>query len=163
MIIRTCKTDEDIRILAYLAEQIWHEYFIDIISKAQIDYMLAKFQSYEAIHKAINKESYTYFLAYEGDVPIGYCGVKPDNERLFLSKLYLHKNSRGNGYASILMKNVIEFAKMLHLNAIYLTCNKYNSHSIDVYERKGFSKIGAVQTDIGRGFIMDDYIMQLDL
>ena len=33
----------------------------------------------------------------------------------------------------------------------------------DVYRAKGFKDIDSVQTDIGQGFIMDDYILQLEL
>lgn len=163
MEIRKCKTDEDVHALATLASQIWNEYFINIITQEQIDYMVEKFQSYKALHNAIENENYTYFLAYENDKMIGFCGVKPDGERLFLSKLYLHSDCRGKGYSSILLRKAIAFAKELNKNAIYLTCNKFNTHSLDVYKKKGFSTIDAVQTDIGRGFIMDDYIMQLDI
>ena len=47
--------------------------------------------------------------------------------------------------------------------AIYLTCNKYNQNSLDIYKAKGFAEVDSVKTDIGNGFIMDDYILQLDL
>ena len=82
---------------------------------------------------------------------------------MFLSKLYLKKAYRGKGYASTLLKQAIAFAKESKLNKIYLTCNKFNTHSLDVYKKKGFYEIDAVQTDIGHGFIMDDYILQLDI
>lgn len=163
MMIRVCKTDEEIRALALLAKQIWHEYFITLISKEQIEYMVTKFQSYEALYKAINEEHYTYFLAYEEQTLIGFCGVKPDKSRLFLSKLYIQKDNRGKGYASLLLKKAIDYGNALHLNAIYLSCNKHNHHSLAIYKQKGFLQIDAVQTDIGQGFIMDDYILQLDL
>lgn len=162
MEIKICEQDAQLRQLSDLANTIWHEYFIDLISEDQINYMVEKFQSYEAIKKAMKEEDYTYFLAYEGDDLIGYCGVKPDADRLFLSKLYLRKDKRGQGLSSILLNQAIAFAKEQHKKAMYLTCNKYNSHSLDVYHAKGFKDIDAVQTDIGRGFIMDDYILQLD-
>ena len=147
MQIRKCQSDEDIQQLAKLANEIWHEYFIDIISFEQIEYMVEKFQSYPA-------------LAFEETELIGYCGVKPEKERLFLSKLYLRKDKRGQGLASYLLEEAIKFAKEQNKQAIYLTCNKYNQHSLDVYHGKGFQDINAVQTDIGRGFIMDDYILE---
>lgn len=112
------------------------------------------------IKKAIEEEQYTYFLAFEETELIGYCGVKPEKERLFLSKLYLRKEKRGQGLASYLLEEAIKFAKEQNKQAIYLTCNKYNQHSLDVYHGKGFQDIDAVQTDIGRGFIMDDYILE---
>lgn len=163
MEIRDCKNDANIRSLAELANEIWHEYFVNLISLEQIDYMVEKFQSYPALKKAIDEEQYHYFLAYEDGKMIGFCGVKPDGERLFLSKLYLHASQRGKGYATMLLKKAIAYAKDLDKKAIYLTCNKFNTHSLDVYKRKGFVTIDAVQSDIGHGFIMDDYILQLDL
>lgn len=163
MEIKVCETEEQVRILAELASEIWHEYFVSIISKEQIDYMVEKFQSYRALKKAIDEEHYTYFLGYDEGKLVGFCGVKPDGSRLFLSKLYLHKKSRGRGLSSVLLKRAIAFAEELGKQSVYLTCNKYNQNSLDIYRAKGFETIDSVKTDIGNGFIMDDYIMQLDL
>lgn len=163
MEIIQCTTKEQLAQLAQLANTIWHEYFTSIISEEQIEYMIEKFQSFEAIQKAMKEEGYIYFLGYEEDMLVGYCGVKPEETRVFLSKLYLHKDQRGKGLASILLKKAIAFAKEQQKTAIYLTCNKYNQHSLDVYYGKGFKTIDSVQSDIGDGFIMDDYILQLEL
>lgn len=43
---------------------------------------------------------------------------------------------------------------------MYLTVNKHNTHSIEVYKHMGFQIIDAQAADIGAGFVMDDYIMQ---
>ena len=163
MEILKCTTQQQLEELAQLANEIWHEYFINIITEEQIDYMVEKFQSLDALSKAIHQDNYTYFLAYEQGKLIGYCGVHPEEKRLFLSKLYLHQSARGKHYATQLLNHAIQFAKESNLTAIYLTCNKYNTHSLDVYKSKGFYQIDSVQTDIGHGFIMDDYILQLDL
>lgn len=163
MEIKVCETKQQIQELAGLATEIWHEYFVEIISKEQIDYMVEKFQSYEALSEAIEEENYTYFLGYEQGDLIGFCGVKPDGDRLFLSKLYLHKDQRGKGLSSTLLKRALAFAEEQEKQAVYLTCNKYNQNSLDIYEAKGFKTIDSVKTDIGNGFIMNDYIMQLNL
>ena len=101
MEIRQCENQEQLKQLADLADVIWHEYFVSLLSKEQIDYMVEKFQSYDAIDRAIKEEGYTYFLAYEEQTLIGYMGVKLEEKRLFLSKLYLRKDKRGQGLASI--------------------------------------------------------------
>ena len=41
-----------------------------------------------------------------------------------------------------------------------VTVNKGNELGIRAYEGKGFATIDAVETDIGEGYIMDDYIME---
>lgn len=43
-----CKNENDLKEVAILAEKIWHEFFPGIISEAQIDYMVDKFQSFDA-------------------------------------------------------------------------------------------------------------------
>ena len=40
MEIKVCETKQQIQELAGLATEIWHEYFVEIISKDQIDYMV---------------------------------------------------------------------------------------------------------------------------
>lgn len=163
MKILVCQTDEQIKDLARLANEIWHEYFSFLLSPEQIDYMVKLFQSREALTKAIRQENYTYFLLMDGETLAGYCGVKPEGTRLFLSKLYLRKDYRGRGLSTKLLNEAIRFAKEQGKAAVYLTCNKYNTHSLDVYKAKGFVQIDSAVTDIGNGFVMDDYIMELKL
>ena len=43
------ETEKQIQDLATLANEIWHEYFICIITEEQIDYMVEKFQSYISV------------------------------------------------------------------------------------------------------------------
>ena len=43
---------------------------------------------------------------------------------------------------------------------IYLTVNKQNLISISVYEKLGFLRARDLVTDIGSGFVMDDYVME---
>lgn len=161
--IKLCESEEQLTVLAKLAKKIWNNYFLGIITQEQIDYMVEMNQSYSAIKKAINEQHYRYYLAYEDGVMVGYMGVKPEDNRLFLSKLYMDAHARGKGYASRLFDEALKLCNELKLKAIYLTCNKHNDHSLDVYRRKGFIVIDEVETDIGHGFIMDDYIMELAL
>ena len=163
MEIKVCQSEEEVKVLAKLAHKIWNTYFLGIISQQQIDYMVEMYQSEKALKKAIFEDGYTYFTAYEQNVMIGYCGVKIEKDRLFLSKLYLDEIYRGKGLSSKLLQEAITFANNKKLRTIYLTCNKYNTHSLDVYKHKGFRVIDAVKTDIGKGFIMDDYILELTL
>ena len=48
-------------------------------------------------------------------------------------------------------------------NKIKLTVNKNNTNTIKTYEKWGFKQIDSVVTDIGCGFVMDDYIMEYSL
>ena len=44
---------------------------------------------------------------------------------------------------------------------VWLTVNRHNSQAIEWYQRKGFTITDEQKADIGRGFYMDDFIMEL--
>lgn len=160
--IKKAETDEEIAALALLAKKIWNAYFIDLISQKQIDFMVEKFQSYKAIRKAIYEEGYLYYLAYENSILVGYCGIVLKKQKLFISKLYVDEYYRGKGIGRLLMEQAEAYAIENQCRSIYLTCNKHNQTSLSIYDKMGFKSIDSVTTDIGNGFVMDDYILQLD-
>ena len=41
--------------------------------------------------------------------------------------------------------------------------NRNNTHAYEVYLKKNFKVIEEAVADIGCGFVMDDYIMQMDI
>lgn len=161
--ITLCQSDEQLKALEVLAKDIWNEYYVSITSQEQVDYMLEKFQSYEAIKKAINEEGYVYYVAYNDGQMVGYCGIRPEGNRLFLSKLYVHKSARGKHISTEFFAVMDRFAKEHKLDKIYLTCNKYNDDSLALYAHKGFQVIDALESDIGNGLIMDDYILEKEV
>ena len=65
--IKKVGSDTELKEVAALADEIWHECFVDIISLGQIDYMVEKFQSYKAMTKQIIDQDYSYFAVREGD------------------------------------------------------------------------------------------------
>ncbi len=155
------ETDEQIQEIATLAEEIWNQHFVPIIGQAQVDYMVEKFQSYPALCEQIREEGYEYYQIRADGVLAGYTGVRPEPEkaRLFLSKLYVHQNFRGRHIATAALQFLIQLCKGRGLKEIYLTCNKHNTNTLQIYEHLGFTYTRDLVTDIGNGFVMDDYEM----
>jgi ribosomal protein S18 acetylase RimI-like enzyme len=154
------ETEEEIAVLARLASEIWKDYFVLVISNEQIDYMLDKFQSVQAITEQITKQGYEYYFMNVNGSSIGYLGIKQEEGKLFLSKFYIHKDHRGNGYASQAMELLVNLCKNRKLGTIWLTVNRYNDATIAIYEKKGFKTVRTQVADIGNGFVMDDNIME---
>ena len=148
--------NEDIKDLAKLTNEIWHEYWPCILSAEQIDYMVEKFQSENAIINQMKNENYRYYFINYENQNVGYIGVAPHSDYLFLSKLYIKKDFRHKGIG----KAVFEKIKNFGFDKIQLTVNKYNKNTIDAYLKYGFKIIDSVVSDIGNGFVMDDYIME---
>lgn len=100
-------------------------------------------------------------LAHESRV-VGYTGghAEPKTGRFFISKIYLRACGRGRHFASGVIAFYEDLCRKRGLRAMYLTVNKGNVLGIRAYKGNGFEVIDAVETDIGQGFVMDDYIME---
>lgn len=156
--IKTADT-ADAPLIAALAKEIWTQHYVSIITVEQINFMLKNYQSAEAIIKDI-KNGMIYDVAYSDGEPCGYSATSSDETGLFLSKLYVRQSCRGQGIAKALMTRINERAKNAQAPRIWLKCNKYNKDSLAAYERLGFTVAYPCITEIGGGFVMDDYALE---
>lgn len=170
------RSESDQEKLAQLAGQIWREYWPNHIGEAQTEYMIDRFQSLDAIKRQMSSEDYEYWFAYadEDDIDdesaaslpwgrlVGFTGGHNDFEtnRFFISKIYLLDSARGHGFSRRIINFYTALCRTRDFDAMYLTVNKYNELGIRAYLGTGFETIDSVETDIGEGFIMDDYIME---
>ena len=159
---------EHIAAVAALAHEIWYEFYVPLIGRPQVDYMVGKFQNAAAIQTQI-EQGYEYFLvrresaaapAAEPGSYLGYCAVQQQPGRvMFLSKLYLHHAARGSGTGRRCMEFIEGLARRRELSLLWLTVNKGNP-SVRAYQRLGFRIAAELVMDIGGGFVMDDYRME---
>lgn len=150
---------EDLKIVEELARVIWREHYTPIIGPEQVAYMLDNFQSVPAMEEQIG-EGMEYYRINLDELPVGYLAFKKQGEELFLSKIYVLSSRRGQGIGKKAMRFAESKALELSCHFLSLTVNKNNSGAIKAYEKMGFVNHGAIETDIGSGFIMDDYLMK---
>ncbi len=159
--IRKVNCDEDIKRIAECAKVIWHDTFDSILKDGQVEYMIEKFQSLDALKSCVDAEGYVYYIAEADGKIAGYCGVHPetDNQKLFISKIYVHPDFQRNGIATAFF-NLLKSEYGEKFKTFYLTVNKYNDRAVNVYKEWNFVTVDSVVTDIGSGYVMDDYIME---
>ena len=152
---------EESETIAVLANIIWREHYLPIIGLAQVEYMLKNLQSKEQIKNDMLEKGYTYYLVKdETHGYIGYASIRLDPEELFISKLYILAAFRGQKIGNQLLNTLLDVARAQGKSAAFLTVNKYNSLALAVYNAWGFITAESIKSDIGGGFIMDDYIMR---
>lgn len=155
-----CVEVKNINELAQLAFEIWHEYWVEILSIEQIDYMVENFQSESAIRNQIENENYAYFFIQKNGENIGYIGLSKKADYLFLSKFYIKKDFRNKGIGTRVFKFIKNFTQQFGYKKIQLTVNKNNINTIKAYKKWGVQIVNSVITPIGNDFVMDDYIME---
>ncbi|HKS57713.1 MAG TPA: GNAT family N-acetyltransferase [Steroidobacteraceae bacterium] len=156
-------TPQQLDTIAGLAREIWDEYYVPLIGRAQVDYMVSRFQSSGAMAQQM-RDGYEYFMTERDGRNIGYCAVQaqPAEGSLFLSKLYLLRDARGAGTGRVCMEFIEQLARRRGLNLLWLTVNKGNP-AVKAYERLGFRIAADLLMDIGGGYVMDDFRMEKQL
>jgi len=154
-------THADIPVVQRLAHVIWHRHYPGIISVEQIDYMLGRGYSDDALRRFLDDAGAGIALAtFEGQ-PAGFAawlrGDAPGTAKL--DKLYVLPERHGKGIGRALIAHVEREARADGADELVLNVNKHNRASIDAYRRCGFATREAVVVDIGGGFVMDDYVM----
>lgn len=153
------KSNSDLELIENMAHIIWKEHYTSIIGRDQVEYMLEKYQSVDAMKDQIDG-GYRYFLINLNEKAVGYLSFERRDKALFLSKIYLLKDQRGQGIGRKAMEFVSSMAKGLDCEMVSLTVNRFNQNSIKAYKRAGFEVTGELVQDIGNGFVMDDYLME---
>lgn len=151
-----------ISITSKFAQNVFIDYYINLIGEKQATYMANIFLSPQAIEKLINDRA-IFKLVIDNDEIIGFTEYKLEQDKVFLSKLYVKKEYRGHGVGKFMIDDCINYTLNNHKHIIYLTVNKGNTPSISVYEHLGFIKTASVINDIGNNYVMDDYIYELNL
>lgn len=144
------------------ASKLFIEYYIDLIGSKQAQYMANLFLSKEAITKLISNSA-IFKLVVNNNTILGFTEYLLEDNRVFLSKLYVSKEYRNKGIGKLMLEDCIKYAKENNKDSIYLTVNKGNTNSIEIYKHIGFKIIDSVINDIGNNYYMDDYIMELSI
>ncbi|MGB8369536.1 MAG: N-acetyltransferase family protein [Limisphaerales bacterium] len=158
-------TEADLPAIAKLAGVIWRACYPGIITSEQIDYMLARMYALDVLRDEIRSQGVRYDLLLVDGKPAGFASYGPTSEpgAMKLHKLYLLPELHGRGLGSRLLQPVEREVRAGGMRRLMLSVNKRNARAIDAYQRNGFVTADSVVTDIGGGFVMDDYIMAKDL
>lgn len=144
--------------IAGLAKEIWTECFTDMLPKGQTEYLIEKLQSEEAILEQM-AEGYIYDPIFFGERNVGYSAIKVEEDRVFISKIYILKSFRGRGLAYERFTEIEAIARDLGKPNLYLSVNRSNEPAMRFYRSMGFFIEDKVDKDAGGGFFLNDYIM----
>lgn len=151
---------EDIAEIQTLARRIWDEAYSEILSKEQIDYMLQMMYSEKVITEELLSGTVWDLIVANGK-PCGYLSyVFAGDNSVKLSKIYIEKDFRRTSIATDCLGRVKQYAARNGKDYVFLTVNKNNKTAIRAYEKNGFAITASVVTDIGQGFVMDDYLLK---
>ncbi|MGY8640221.1 MAG: N-acetyltransferase family protein [Verrucomicrobiales bacterium] len=160
MKFRDCQP-EDAEAISEMAARIWPQVYSEMISVEQIEFMLKWMYSPQKIREDLKCGVTYFFIESEAGKTAGYAAFGPDanDPGTWLHKLYVDPEFHRQGLASCAIS---EIRRRIGIDEkLWLRVNRGNTTAIAAYKKNGFSTVEERCSDIGGGFVMDDFIMRL--
>lgn len=164
MILLRKGKEEDMQIVSELAERIWPQTYSDYISKEQLRFMLDQMYNQGELLSQLQK-GYQFLIAEEDSEDVGFaCTSLTDAETQTykLHKLYVLPEMHGKGVGKILINEAVNLAVRKGGKSLQLNVNR-NNKAKDFYLKLGFKIKETVDVNIGNGFFMNDYVMEMPI
>jgi diamine N-acetyltransferase len=143
-----------------LANIIWPVTYSEIITQQQVDYMMELMYSTAALQKQL-QNGHRFIIAYEADKPVAFAAYASKDNQPFiyhLHKIYILPTEQGKGIGKSLMNYIKD--DIAPANTLQLNVNRKNK-ALQFYQKMGFTIISEEDIDIGNGFYMNDYVMEM--
>jgi len=157
--------EEQLDIVKDIAQKTWPIAYKDVISSAQIEYMLEMMYSKSALKEQMEIKKHHFILAKKENEVLGFASYEFNCNsagKTKLHKLYVLPETQSCGIGVKLVNFLSEKAKENHQSTIFLNVNKYNPAQY-FYEKIGFVVAFEEVIDIGNNFIMDDFVMEKEM
>jgi ribosomal protein S18 acetylase RimI-like enzyme len=152
----------DIPAIRRIAQATWPSAYGNIISEAQLNYMLGMMYSEHSLQEQMNN-GHQFFIAELDGKSFGFASVSAEGDGNYkLNKLYVTPLTQKTGAGKALLDEVIAYAKQNGATKLFLQVNR-NNNAKGFYEKHGFRIAREMDLEIGNGYFMNDYIMELVL
>ncbi len=155
-------TKAQLQIVQDLAHQIWFSTYSTIISIDQIHYMLDLMYSIASLEKQLLVQKHQFLLLQQDNLFYGYAAYElnyNNSTKTKLHKLYVLPQKQGAGLGKLLLSEIEKNAKEANNTALILNVNRHNKAK-DFYLKNQFQITDTIDLGIGKGYLMEDYIME---
>lgn len=155
-------TVDDIPLIRELTYQVWPQTYRDILTEAQIEYMLDMMYSPSSLQQQM-QDGCHFIIVYQNEEPVGFASGQLINTNIGkLHKIYVIPAAQKTGAGKLLLQHVYDFIKSQGGTALQLQVNRHNNARY-FYEKEGFEVIEEADFAIGNGYYMNDYVMEKKL
>ncbi len=154
-------TIHDIPLIRELTFKIWPQTYKDLLTKEQVDYMLEMMYSPASLHKQIEEDGCIFIIVYDDDEPVAFACYHENKPQVWkLDKIYILPSQQGKGTGRFIINYIVNEIQPKNAKALQLQVNRENEAKY-FYQKLGFTIIETADFDIGGGYFMKDYIMEL--
>ncbi|AOW10631.1 GNAT family N-acetyltransferase [Flavobacterium gilvum] len=144
-----------------IAHETWPIAYGEILSKAQLDYMLGAFYNDEALNDSVVNKGHHFVLAKEREEILGFASYEhhyDQNNQTKIHKIYVLPQTQGKGIGKKLIDYVENVAKENDSTELVLNVNRFNK-ALFFYQKMGFEIASEIDIELEHGYLMEDFVM----
>lgn len=155
---------EQLGLIREIAYETWPICYAQIVTAEQIDFMLTYMYAMEELGSQWDRGVVFKILWADEEAAgfIAYESLTQEKSYLRIHKLYVRPRFHKRSFGYALMQDAINFGQEKNLSYLELNVNKQNP-AFNFYKRLGFLIEREMVLDIGKGFVMDDYVLSMAL
>ena len=154
-------TFQDVQLIRQLAEQTFHITYLPLQPKDKVDYLFDLMYNTSSLTSQMNKGQ-QFILAKDETGYLGYASYEinyKDQGKTKIHKIYIMPTAQGKGVGKELVNHIGGIARQNKNTIVLLDVYRHNP-AVRFYEKIGFKKVGEQITEVGKGFVMDDFVME---
>jgi len=156
-------TPSDVALIQRVANVTWPVAFREILSPEQIRYMMSWMYDTASLIEQMTQGGHVFLLAMDESEAVGFASYQVDHPEPGMTKvhkIYVLLDRQGGGVGRQLLDHVCACARDRRQRVVTLNVNRFN-RAVKFYERYGFRTVRSEDVDIGGGFFMNDFVMEL--
>ena len=159
-------TPDDCELINSIAHRIWAPTYSHLMSPEQLDYMFDMMYSPANLLRAMTEGGQTFMIFSQDGDDVGYVSYEtlPDHD-FYLQKIYLLPTLQGRGAGRLMLHSLLDHLRSTDPAArrLGLNVNRQNLRAVWFYLRNGFEIMHRRDHHIGRGYYMNDYVLERDI
>jgi ribosomal protein S18 acetylase RimI-like enzyme len=156
---------QDISLIHRLAKEVFFPTYEPLQPKEKVAYLFSIMYSEAALTEQMEMKKHTFLLTEDASGYLGYASYELNYKgsgKAKVHKIYVMPNAQGKGVGREMINWIATIAKQNKVRILLLDVFRHNP-AIQFYEKLGFKKAGEQVTDVGNGFVMDDFVMEMNL
>lgn len=151
----------DLKNITEIAHKTWPLTYGEILSPAQLEYMLNAFYSESALLANI-ENGHEFILAKENDICLGFASFEhhyKNQNTTKIHKIYILPETQGKGIGKLLIDSITQLAQENQSQILLLNVNRFNK-ALTFYQKLGFEIVEEIDIELEYGYLMEDYVME---
>jgi ribosomal protein S18 acetylase RimI-like enzyme len=157
-------TPSDIPLIRDLCMKVWPQTYTPILGAPQVAYMLNLFYSPDSLQEQMEEPTHQFIICYSEGAPAAFASFSETGPHIYkLHKIYILPTMQGKGIGKYIVSQITNEIKGRQAKALRLNVNRYNYPALKFYNNIGFKLFAQEDINIGGGYFMNDFVLNMDL